>query len=72
MTEYFLHVSVLDLFLKWFHAGISKITDHINRKILRCGINVHETTVHRKKENIKIAYREGLIVTELGLMQSVK
>jgi hypothetical protein len=24
-----------------------------------------------KKENTKISYREGLIVTELGLMQSV-
>ena len=59
-------------FLKWFHAGISKITDHINRKILRCGINVHETTVRIKKENTKISYREGLIGTELGLMQSVK
>jgi hypothetical protein len=58
-------------FLKWFHAGISKITDHIIEKILRCGINVHETTVRKKKENTKISYREGLIVTELGLMQSV-
>jgi hypothetical protein len=39
---------------------------------IRCGINVHETTVRIKKENTKISYREGLIGTELGLMQSVK
>jgi len=53
------------------HAGINKITDHIIRKILRGGINVHETTVRKKKENTKISYREGLIVTELEIMQSV-
>jgi hypothetical protein len=52
--------------MKWLHAGVSKITYHINRKILRCGINVHETTIGGKKENANISYREGLKVTELG------
>ena len=43
---------VLDLFKNGFMLVSAKlpITDHINRKIVRCGINVHETTVHKKRK----------------------